>query len=100
MTRHLELRDLRSLERPGLRRLFQPLDSAERLPRELLLEGRRHLWIERRKLLALFGVAYLPALLAVVVVLASLGVAQALAFAIGGMLLLAIYAAALRLPSH
>lgn len=31
-------RDLRSLARPGLRRAFRPLDSAERLPRELVVE--------------------------------------------------------------
>jgi hypothetical protein len=34
-----EERDLRSLDRPGLRRTFAPLDQGERLPRELLLDG-------------------------------------------------------------
>lgn len=100
MRRRVELRDLRSLERPGLRRLFEPLDTGERLPRELLLEGRRHLWLERHKLIALFGLAYLPALLIVVVVLATLGVSEPLAFGVGGVLLLAIFAVALRLPAR
>ena len=31
-------RDLRSLDRPGLRRVFGPLDAEERLPRELVLD--------------------------------------------------------------
>ena len=34
-------RDMRSLARPGLRRIFAPLDPRERLPRELILEERR-----------------------------------------------------------
>jgi hypothetical protein len=31
-------RDLRSVDRPGLRRAFGPLDAEERLPRELVLD--------------------------------------------------------------
>jgi hypothetical protein len=31
-------RDLRSLERPGLLRVFAPLDAEERLPRELVVD--------------------------------------------------------------
>ena len=39
MARVTHERDLRSLDRPGLRKAFAPLDAQERLPRELSLEG-------------------------------------------------------------
>src|SRR5256885_16175047 len=47
MGRAVELRDLRSLDRPSLYGIFAPLDPEERLPRELLLEARRHRLVGR-----------------------------------------------------
>lgn len=52
MRRQLELRDMRSLERPTMYTIFAPLDPNERLPRELLLEGRRHRMIGRPEVAA------------------------------------------------
>jgi hypothetical protein len=51
--------DLRSLERRSMYSIFAPLDTDERLPRELLLDGRRHRPIGRRELA---GALWLPAL--------------------------------------
>lgn len=93
MRRRPEPRDLRSLERPGLRKTFEPLDERERLPRELLLAGRRQRrWYEQRRLLTITGWAYLPTLVLLVLILASLGLSPVLAFAMGGVALAAIYA--------
>src|SRR5260370_424257 len=50
MGRRTELRDLRSLERRSMYSIFHPLDMNERLPRELILEGRRHRWLGIRQL--------------------------------------------------
>ena len=52
MPRRLELRDLRSLERPSMYSIFHPLDPNERLPRELLLESRRHRLVGRPEVAA------------------------------------------------
>ena len=54
-----ELRDLRSLERPSMYSIFAPLDAEEPLPRELLIEGRRHRTVGRPELA---GMLWLPAL--------------------------------------
>lgn len=59
MARRLEERDLRSLERPGLYKIFAPLDPDERLPRELFLEAKRYRPVGRRELA---GALWLPAL--------------------------------------
>jgi hypothetical protein len=59
MSRRLELRDLRSLERPSMYSIFAPLDDDERLPRELIQEGKRYRRIGRREVA---GLAWLPAL--------------------------------------
>jgi hypothetical protein len=59
MTRHLELRDLRSLERPSMYKIFAPLDPDERLPRELLFENRRHRLVGRPEVA---GALWLPVL--------------------------------------
>ena len=40
--------------------IFHPLDVNERLPRELLLEGRRNRWLDMRHL-QVIGFLYLPA---------------------------------------
>lgn len=55
----LEERDLRSLERRSMYSIFAPLDPNERLPRELLLEGRRYRSLGRTELA---GALWLPAL--------------------------------------
>lgn len=52
-------RDLRSLERRSMYAIFAPLDPDERLPRELILEGKRHKMLGRRELA---GALWLPAL--------------------------------------
>ena len=52
--------DMRSLERKRMYEIFAPLDADERLPRELLLEGRRFRSVGRRELA---GLLWLPALL-------------------------------------
>jgi hypothetical protein len=50
--------------------IFKPLDAHDRLPRELLLEGRRHRVLGRRELA---GVLWLPALLLVLTLAGAQG---------------------------
>ena len=51
MTRHVtEERELRSLDRRSMYSIFAPLDANERLPRELILEAKRHKTLGRREL--------------------------------------------------
>ena len=69
--------------------IFHPLDVNERLPRELILEGRRYRWLELRHL-EIFGFLYLPALILTVVVLGTFS--MALAFAVAGFSLLGVFA--------
>ena len=71
--------------------IFHPLDPNERLPRELLIEGRRYRWLDMRMLFGLIGVLYLPALMLMVVVLGSLHVNPIAAFAAAGAALAAVY---------
>jgi hypothetical protein len=52
--------DMRSLDRRRMYEIFAPLDANERLPRELLLEGRRFRSLGRREAA---GVLWLPLLL-------------------------------------
>jgi hypothetical protein len=53
MARHVtEERDLRSLDRRSMYSIFAPLDANERLPRELIMEGKRHSTVGRRELAA------------------------------------------------
>jgi hypothetical protein len=60
MARHVtQERDLRSLERRSMYAIFAPLDPNERLPRELIMEGKRHRALGRRELA---GALWLPAL--------------------------------------
>jgi len=64
MARHItEGRDLRSLERRSMYSIFAPLDADERLPRELILEARRHKTLGRRELA---GALWLPALFLII----------------------------------
>jgi len=90
MRRRLELRDLRSLDRRSMYSIFHPLDVNERLPRELLLEGKRYRWLEMRHL-QIVGFLYLPALILAVVVLGSASLNLLLAFAVAGVALLGIF---------
>jgi hypothetical protein len=88
----LELRDLRSLERRSMYSIFHPLDPDERLPRELIFEGRRYRFLEKRALLTWVGVLYLPALMLTVVVLGSFNFGALVAFGAAGLGLLGVYA--------
>ena len=69
--------------------IFHPLDATERLPRELILEGRRHRLFELRNL-ELAGALYLPALIVAIVVMSSIGFNVLLAFGLSGLILLAV----------
>ena len=67
MARHITReRDLRSLERRSMYAIFAPLDPNERLPRELILEGRRHRTLGRRELAGALWLPVLFSLLALV----------------------------------
>ncbi|TMC53495.1 MAG: hypothetical protein E6J20_07475 [Chloroflexi bacterium] len=90
MGRQTESRDLRSLERRSMYSIFHPLDTNERLPRELVLEGRRHRLFGIRQL-EMAGYLYLPCLVLLVVFLASIGVNPLIAFAVAGLLLVGFY---------
>src|ERR1700682_467506 len=86
MARHVtEERNLRSLDRRSMYSIFHPLDANERLPRELILEGKRYLMIDIRRL-ELAGALYLPALVMAVVVMGSLGVNPLVAFGVAGLM--------------
>ena len=71
--------------------IFHPLDPNERLPRELLIEGRRYRWLDMGTLFTLIGVLYLPVLMLMVVVLGSFNVNPMVAFAAAGIALVAVY---------
>jgi Flp pilus assembly protein TadB len=83
--RALQERDLRSLERRSMYSIFHPLDPSERLPRELILEGKRHRLMDIRRL-ELAGALYLPALMLALVVMGSVGVSPLVAFGVAGLL--------------
>ncbi|HXN91838.1 MAG TPA: hypothetical protein VN906_10170 [Candidatus Sulfotelmatobacter sp.] len=94
MGRRTELRDLRSLERRSMYSIFHPLDADERLPRELLLEGKRHRLIEIRYM-EILGLLYLPALLLTIIVIGTAHINGVLAFAVAGLLAVAFFVYAL-----
>ena len=71
--------------------IFHPLDPNERLPRELILEGRRHRLFDRGTFLTMVGALYLPMLILMVVVLGSFGVGPLAAFGIAGVALVGVY---------
>jgi hypothetical protein len=62
---------MRSLDRRRLYEIFAPLDADERLPRELLIEGRRFRSVGRRELA---GFLWLPALLVSITAVGQFGV--------------------------
>jgi hypothetical protein len=90
MARHVtEERELRSLERRSMYSIFAPLDADERLPRELILEARRHKTLGRRELA---GALWLPALFLVLALVARARVGSLEAFAVVGLLYAAFWA--------
>ena len=70
--------------------IFHPLDPDERLPRELILEGKRHRMIGMR-FMELLGFIYLPALILGVVIMASFGIKPLVAFGLVGLLFVGIF---------
>ena len=72
--------------------IFHPLDPNERLPRELIREGNRHRWASGGWLFSLVGTLYLPGLILAIIVLGSLHVSLPVAFGIGGIGLVGVYA--------
>jgi hypothetical protein len=62
--------------------IFHPLDPNERLPRELLLAGRRHRWFDDSRVLWIIGFAYMPVLILGVIVMGSLHLNEALELAV------------------
>ena len=87
----LRERDMRSLERRRMYTIFRPLDANEPLPREKLVEGRRHLIGEVRRL-EIAAALYLPALFLAIYVLGSAGVPPLIAFGIVGVMFVAFLA--------
>src|SRR5207253_8188780 len=79
MGRHLQERDLRSLERRSMYSIFHPLDVDEPLPRELIQEGWRQPMCEIR-VLEVTGALYLPVLMVVMIVLGLMRVNPILGF--------------------
>jgi hypothetical protein len=71
--------------------IFHPLDPDERLPRELILEGRRQSWFDGRRRLWVTAFIYLPFLLSGVIVLASFGIQPLVAFGVAGLAFVAIF---------
>jgi len=65
--------------------IFHPLDSDERLPRELVLEGKRQRLVEIRYL-EILGLLYLPALVLAIFVMGTAHINGAIAFAVAGLL--------------
>jgi hypothetical protein len=82
---------MRSLERRRMYEIFAPLDADERLPRELLLEGRRYRSLGRREAA---GVLWLPSLLLTLYVVNWLGLGglAAIAFAASVLVGLVLFA--------
>ena len=91
MTRQpLRESDMRSLERRRMYTIFHPLDADEPLPREKLVEGRRHLLGEVRRL-EVAAALYLPALFLSIYVMGSAGVDPLIAFGIAGLMFVALF---------
>jgi hypothetical protein len=90
MARHItEERDLRSLDRRGMYSIFAPLDVNERLPRELILEAKRHKTLGRRELA---GALWLPALFLIIALISWARVSSLEAFGLVGLLYAAFWA--------
>jgi hypothetical protein len=70
--------------------IFHPLDVNERLPRELILEGKRHRMIEL-SVMQVAAFTYLPALILAVVVMGSIGVNPLVAFGVVGLVFVGFF---------
>ena len=86
MRQRVELRDMRSLERQSMYSIFHPLDPNERLPRELILEGRRQRFMDFRHL-EIAGVLYLPALIVATIALGAVNLNPVVAFILAAVVL-------------
>ena len=62
--------DMRSLERKSMYGIFSPLDPNERLPRELIEEGRRYKKVGRRELA---GFMWFPAIFVLLAIFGWIG---------------------------
>jgi hypothetical protein len=76
---------LRSLDRRSMYTIFAPLDANEPLPRELVMEARRHRALGRRELA---GVLWLPTVAAVMYLAGVIGLSGVAVMAVLGALLL------------
>ncbi len=71
MARHItEGRELRSLDRRSMYSIFAPLDANERLPRELVMEAKRHRTLGRRELA---GALWLPTIFLIFAIASRVG---------------------------
>jgi hypothetical protein len=91
MRQRVELRDMRSLERPSMYSIFHPLDPNERLPRELILEGRRQRFMDFHHR-EIAGLLYLPALVVATIVLGGMSLNPVIAFIVAAVVLGAFFA--------
>jgi hypothetical protein len=71
--------------------IFRPLDPNERLPRELILEGRRHRLMDIRHL-EIAAAVYLPALVVLIVALGAVHLPLAIVFGVAGVLFIGFFA--------
>jgi hypothetical protein len=90
---------MRSLERQSMYTIFHPLDPNERLPRELLLEGRRQRFMDFRHL-EIAGLLYLPALVVAAIVLGAMNLNPVIAFLVAAVVLGAFFAFVIRLKRN
>ena len=77
--------ELRSLDRQTMYTIFAPLDAHEQLPRELVMEARRHRVLGRREVA---GVLWLPALVVAVYLAGAVNVNGVAFLIVVGVLLL------------
>jgi hypothetical protein len=70
--------------------IFHPLDPNERLPRELILEGRRHRLMDIRHL-EIAAMLYLPVLIVGIVALGAIHLNPVIAFILAGLLLVGFF---------
>ena len=87
MTPQVREADMRSLDRRRMYEIFAPLDAEERLPRELLMEGRRFRSLGRREAA---GILWLPSLLLSLTAVKWMGGGAPAAVASAGGVLLAL----------
>jgi hypothetical protein len=79
--------DMRSLDRRRMYEIFAPLDVDERLPRELVMDGRRFKSLGRREAA---GILWLPSLLLSLTAVKWMGGSAPVALATAGGVLVAL----------